>query len=100
MNEMKTPEIKLGEIIEETVFDNSEIRTERITLSAFADEEGYFRSQEEGEWLSAIKGRAVLTVGDKRVELVSPKKVFIPSKTPYRYEESDELTMLLAVFHK
>ena len=100
MEEMKMPELALGEIAEEVIFDNAEIKTVRIAMRAFCDEDGAVRKQEEGEWISVIKGEVTLTVGDKRVELKTAQKTFIPSLTPYRFESSSDPCALLAVFHK
>lgn len=100
MEELKMPELSLGERVEEIIFDNAELKTVRISYRAFSDEVGTTRAQEEGEWLSVIKGEIALTVGKNAVTLKSAQKTFIPSGTPYRVESTSDPCMVLAVFHK
>ena len=100
MEEMKMPELGIGERVEEVIFDNSELKTVRISYRGYADEVGVMRAQEEGEWINVIKGEIALTVGEKAVTLKTAQKTFIPSCTPYRVNATSDPCMVLAVFHK
>ena len=100
MQEMKMPELQLGEKAEEIIFDNSEITTARITMRAYADPEGVARQREEGEWISIIRGEVSLRVGEKDVHLKGAQKTFVPSMTAVRIVESTDPCVLLSVLHK
>ena len=100
MEELKVPEIGVGEMAEEIIFDNVELKTVRYTFRGFSDGEGATRAQEEGEWLSVLKGEITLVVGEKTVTLKNAQKTFIPSMTPYKIVNTSDPCMVLAVFHK
>lgn len=100
MEELKIPDLQLGQRVEEVVFDNAELRTVRISYRAYSDAPDITRGQVEGEWLSVLKGEITLTIGQKSVTLKNAQKTFIPSETPYRVESTSDPCMVLAVFHK
>ena len=100
MQEMKMPELQLGEKVEEIIFDNSEIRTARITMRAYVDQGGEFTCREEGEWISVIRGEVSLKVGEKDVHLRGAQKAFVPSMTPVKIVDSTDPCVLLSVLHK
>ena len=100
MEEMKMPELNEGEKIEEVIFDNAEIKTVRVSMRAYRDQDGVTHSQEEGEWISVIKGEVTFEVADKTVCIKTAQKTFIPSGAPYRVNASSDPCVLLVVYHK
>jgi cupin 2 domain-containing protein len=53
--------------------------------------------QAQDEWVLLVRGAAVLTIGDSRVELGAGDHVFIPAGVSHTVEETSQSALWLAV---
>ena len=81
--------------------ENENVKIERIVSDGHASAEGVWYDQEQDEWVLLISGSAVLTVGDKRVELTVGDHLLIPAHQRHRVESTSqtEKTIWLAVHY-
>ncbi len=86
---------KEGEVFE-TLFLKDDIKIVKI-ISGKIEEPMEF-CQEEDEWVVLCKGRALLAVDGRRVELKEGDYIYIPAKTPHTLLEVEEGSLWLA-FH-
>ena len=81
--------------------ENGLVKIERVVSDGHASAEGVWYDQEQDEWVLLISGSAVLTVGDKRVELTVGDHLLIPAHQRHRVESTSqtEKTIWLAVHY-
>lgn len=100
MDVMDLPEVEEGKELKEILIDNNEIKMERIISNSHSDDKDVWYDQEEGEWVSIIKGSAILRFEDKTLCMKDGDKTFIPSHVRHRVEWTSAPCVWLAVYHK
>ncbi len=89
---LKIPE--KGETFE-TILKNKNVIIERIVSSDNIEPKEYI--QEQDEWVILLKGKAILKIENKILELKEGDFVFIPSKKPHWVLKTEKGTVWLAV---
>ncbi len=77
------------------ILKTKNVLIERIVSSDRLEPKEYI--QEQDEWVVLLKGKAVLKIEEKIVELEEGDYVFIPSKTSHTVLKTEKGTIWLAV---
>ena len=81
-----------------TLFDNANVRIERIVSHAHASPAGFWYDQDEDEWLAVLRGAATLEfAGGEQVDLNAGDFLTIARHVQHRVARTSEETIWLAV---
>ena len=81
-----------------TLFDNANVKIERIVSHAHASPAGFWYDQDEDEWLVVLRGTATLEfAGGEQVELKAGDYLTIGRHVQHRVARTSEKTVWLAV---
>lgn len=82
----------------ETLFENPQVRIERIASNRHASPDGFWYEQPRDEWVALLRGEAVLAFADgRRIELKAGDWVTIPTSCRHRVEATGPDAVWLAV---
>lgn len=82
----------------QTLFDNANVKIERIVSHAHASPAGFWYDQDEDEWLAVLRGAATLEfAGGEQVELKAGDFLTIARHVQHRVARTSEETVWLAV---
>jgi cupin 2 domain-containing protein len=82
----------------QTLFDNANVKIERIVSHAHASPAGFWYDQDEDEWLAVLRGAATLEfAGGEQVELKPGDFLTIAGHVQHRVARTSEETIWLAV---
>ena len=87
----------------EIVFEDGQLRIERIVSKGAASPDGYWYDQEEDEWVFLLQGNASLKFDDSTcVPLGKGDNIFIPAHKKHRVEFTSKqpCCVWLCVFRK
>ena len=84
-----------------TLFDNANVKIERIVSHACASPAGFWYDQEEDEWVAVLRGTATLEFASgEQVELKAGDYLTIARHVQHRVACTSEETVWLAVHLK
>jgi cupin 2 domain-containing protein len=84
-----------------TLFDNANVKIERIVSHANPSPAGFWYDQDEDEWLVVLSGAATLEfAGGEQVELKAGDFLTIARHVQHRVARTSEATVWLAVHLK
>lgn len=84
----------------EVLFENNKIRVEKILSYGNASPRGFWYDQDEDEWVSLVKGRAVIAFDDGEVCLAAGENMYIPAHKKHRVSGTSADAEWLCVFVK
>ena len=81
-----------------TLFDNANVKIERIVSHGHASPAGFWYDQEEDEWVAVLRGTATLEFASgEQVDLQEGDYLTIPRHVQHRVARTSEETVWLAV---
>ena len=81
-----------------TLFDNTNVKIERIVSHAHPSPAGFWYDQDEDEWLVVLRGSATLEfIGGEQVELKAGDYLTIDRHVQHRVARTSDETVWLAV---
>ena len=81
-----------------TLFDNANVKIERVVSHAHASPAGFWYDQEGDEWVAVLRGTAILEfAGGEQVELKAGDYLTIARHVQHRVARTSEETVWLAV---
>ena len=85
----------------QTLFDNANVKIERIVSHANPSPAGFWYDQDEDEWLAVLRGAATLEfAGGEQVELKAGDYLTIDRHVQHRVARTSDETVWLAVHLK
>jgi cupin 2 domain-containing protein len=82
-----------------TLFDNANVKIERIVSHACASPAGFWYDQEEDEWVAVLRGTATLEFASgEQVELKAGDYLTIARHVQHRVARTSDETVWLAVY--
>ena len=91
------PTAKAGEEFS-TLFENANVKIERIVSHSAPSPDGFWYDQEDDEWVVVLRGAAVLEfAAGEQVEMREGDYLTIPRHVKHRVVRTDEETIWLAV---
>lgn len=82
----------------DTLFENPQVRIERIASDRHASPQGFWYDQTQTEWVMVVQGEAVIAFADgRRQALQAGDWLTIPAHCRHRVESTGSATVWLAV---
>ena len=101
MNLFELPPPCGGEVTD-ILWDNGNLRVERIVSRGNVSPDGFWYDQDEDEWVSVLQGSAVLEFPDSKAELNPGDTIFLPAHRRHRvaFTSTEPPCVWLCVFGK
>lgn len=88
-------EVNEGQVVSKTLVQNENVS---ITVFAFAKNEEISKHSSDGDALVTIlKGKAEITIGEKKHEVKEGESIVMPAQVPHALYAKDDFKMILTV---